>query len=402
MPSQKLFGTSPYITATSLWAVTVAVLPATAIGLLAPRIVEEPGLGKGDIGLLYAAFHLGGASFAFASGRLVDAIGARRSLMLMSAALSAAIVGISTLRGLILMMVACFCCGVAFSVSNPATNKLVRDRTMPGRSFGVALGIKQGGIPFAAVLGGSVLGVAASAFGWRLSYGVLLVGGCALLSLLLVPVPEAAAHDEAATDGDEAGDLRGLLALAAFGLGMGGGLSQVTAYFVLYLVDGPAAVGPVASGYIFSAAGVLGMLARVYWAVVTRPNRQWLTLAAVSAGAMLTSAVIALVTPPTTGVLVLLVVGLGVFVFGWSGAFQVALVHASGSRVGRGSGIAYTGFGLGLTVGPSVFGWLLGTTGGYRVPWMVVTGCFALAVASAVVGWSVSRVGQRARAASKR
>ena len=379
---------TPYVVFVSLWAITIGVLPSTALGALSPFIVEELAISRGVFGQLYAVFHLSGVLFGFLAGRFVDAFGARRSMFVMATCTIVGVTVIVTSNHALILALGCFLAGIAFAGANPGTNTLLAGHLPAGRIRNLALGIKQGGIPLAAVLAGAVITSGASRFGWRVSYGVLIVAGVLIFVALLLPLqqrPTASPVPQATATVVEH-NRRALLILAVFGFGMGSGTSQMLAYFTLYLVESSQGFDPVTAGYIFSAVGAMGIVGRVVWSVSTNASRQWPNLILVSSGAAVTAIALVLEVALSPLMIVFLVLTTGIFVLGWSGAFQVALVLESGTRVGRGSGIAYTGFSLGLMMGPAVFGQVLDTFDSYRAAWLIVLTSFLIASVAAVYG----------------
>ena len=384
--TRRIGDSTAFVIATSLWAVTLGTLPSITAGTLAPFIVAETAVSRSAVGVLYASFHLAGAFFTIISGRLADTFGVRRVLVTMPLISAVALVIIGFSDGLLTMSLGMFLCGVAFSVSNPGTNKLMADRIPAGPRLGLAIGIKQGGIPLAAVIAGSAFIAGAEAFGWRASFvgGILI--GCLIMLLLALRIRVDQTTNRPAAGDSSDGNRAPLITLAVVGFGMGTGMSIVMAYFVLYLVESDAALSPVAAGWIFAFAGGVGIIGRIGWSVATRPGLQWKNLIATSIGALIAGLSMALGMPLNPWMLVVLPIMIGIFILGWSGIFQVAMIYESGSRVGRGSGIGFTGYGFGLMSGPSLFGAVLGLTDSYELAWSVACVGFVIAIVAATYG----------------
>jgi MFS family permease len=62
------------------------------------------------------------------------------------------------------------------------------------------------------------------------------------------------------------------------------------------------------------------------------------------------------------------------------------MAESDDSNTGRASGLAVFGFGIGLTITPPVFGWLVDLGLGYGTGFALVTGFYVLAAGIIVLG----------------
>ncbi len=339
---------------------------------LFPWLMAEFGLSFTRAGALATGFFVVSGVAQAAAGFAVDRYGARRALWLGLAllALSALVLGMA--RGYPTLLAAALLAGAGNSVFHPADFTLLNHRVSPAR-----LGLAFSAHGLAGSLGWAaapvLLTAVASAAGWRAA--AFVAGGVALLALsalvLLRPLlaGPSRAHQEPAARGAPRGSAFAFLAAGAvwscflyfLTSTMGFGALQNFAPSVLKSVYGlsiPAAASALSSYLLGGAAGIAvgGVLASRF-----RAHENVVAVALVAAA--LLALVLATGALPGAGVAPLMaLVGFCASTAAPSRDLLVrrAAMERFGQRsFGRIYGFVYSGFDVGLSVAPIVFGRLM-------------------------------------------
>ena len=150
-----------------------AAMIILGIPALTPALRDEFSLSRAGAGLLMTAAFLGVVAGSWPAGRIVNAVGVRRSMMAASMGLGAslALLGVATVYAVALIVL--FVVGVFYSPVTPATNAGVVAWAPSGfRTRSMA--IKQMGVTAGASLSAALIPVLVTTFGWRTA--VTIVG----------------------------------------------------------------------------------------------------------------------------------------------------------------------------------------------------------------------------------
>lgn len=369
-----------------LTAMGLAATIQYAAAALAPFLVVEFGLTRTQIGTFTSMMFAVAAIVATPAGRLIDRIGTRVPLIVLFATGIVAAVALAAAPGYAGFLIAAAFAGLPMAIANPVTNQLVRQE-VPAGQRGTLIGIKQSGVKFGQLLAGSLLPAIALMLGWRAAAGsILFVAVAGLIFALRVPsrVAITPARDStvALLDRDTVVLVR-LLAMYAFF--MGAGQAAVGAYLPLYAFE-EVGMSVTAAGVAASLMGASGIVARIGWArPAERARNVALPLGAISLGALVAIAVIALAAAGNPVLLVL-----GAMLFGatapvWNVVAMLAVLRRVTSQAtGRATAIVFIGFSGGFVVGPAVFG-LLADTVGYGYGWLATAGTVMAGAAIAVL-----------------
>jgi ACS family hexuronate transporter-like MFS transporter len=148
----------------------------SALSVAAPLVAKDLGLKPGALGVVFSSFFFGYAIFSFVGGYAADRFGPRRVLTVSMTAwsifcgLTAAAFNVTTL----LIFRALF--GAAEGPFPSNVNKTV-GRWFPQRERASALGVGNSGTPLGGALAGPIVGYIAVAFGWRISFVVVMLLG---------------------------------------------------------------------------------------------------------------------------------------------------------------------------------------------------------------------------------
>ena len=362
-------------------------LPLFLVGALAAQLTEELVFGAAALGAAVGLAQAIRAGAAAVLGRVVDRLGASRSLrlaMLASAMSAAGIAFFADSWGTLvpwLMLTA-----VAHAMGQPAANRLMVNRTRPER-LGTAFGIKQAAPPTATMLAGLSVPVLAVTVGWRWAYGFAAV--LALVVALFIRRPVGAGHPERRAERMAQARVRlhdpTAIAIIAAGFGMAFAASAVV---LTFYVDANVAAGGTASfaGVLLACASVAAIATRLSVGIAC--DRTAVDPLRICAGLLLVGALghvlLAFDRPGIMGAGILVAL---VGTWGFASAFWVAIMRAYAATPGRVTGAMAPGVFLGGVVGPVLFGLAVEHIS-YPVAWVSAA---LVAVAAAVTFLLASR-----------
>lgn len=373
------------LTALMLMAMAVSTITSHALGILASFLIDEFSITRAELGTVIAVSSALGAIAAIPSGRAVDLIGAKRSLLAVFAISALSFFLYALANDMVVMYLASAVASVPLSAANSATNKTIALH-LPTGSRGIVTGVKQSGVSIGILLSGIALPPVALRWGWRAALAI--VGAATVIAwaatFFVVPRDRPEPHVRTGTIVQLRGDT-GLMALTLFAFLLGFANSAV-AFIPLYAHE-ELDLGPVLSGGSVAIVGFAAMVGRVIWARLADQSGEFekTLLWQASAGAVAFGIILA--APYGAGVWQL---GLGAFLMGfttssWNSVGMLAVISRAGSeRAGSDSGVLMFGFMLGLGIGPPIQGWSVDLTGGYEVLWslsmvMVLIGSVVMA-----------------------
>lgn len=357
------------------------VLPGFMVGALSVQLSEELELSPRDIGLATSAMFLTSGVLARVSGRIVQRLGARVGSAVAATTSAASLFSISVATSLWLLIFGLVVGGLGNALSQPSAN-LTLSSIVAGRRLGLALGVKQGAVPAATLLGALTVPLLAVTVGWRwafaaASFTALTVAIVAIRNGRLLP-----SAPPTATPGLHPITHRTLVLLAIAG---GLGVSATTALGVFF-VDSSVGAGlePWFAGAVFAVISLGGLLIRIAlgWFVDAKQHVDPLALIA---GALF-AAVVGFAAMATGGMVGVIVGGACAFCLGWSwtGLSHYVVVRGRPQDAARATGILQTGLSSGAAFGPITFGHLVSTIS-YRSAWIAAAAVSLVAVAVLVV-----------------
>jgi sugar phosphate permease len=276
--------------------------------------------------------------------------------------------------------------GAASAAATPAGGRLVM-AAFPPRRHGLALGVRQTGIPLGGLIATATLPSLAHAAGWRWA----LVAAGALTAAFVLPLLRVDLERGTGSSGGgpSPGRDRDVRLLTLWGSLVVVGQYALLAFLALDVHD--------ATGRSLASASVLvvvaqiaGILGRLGWGALSdrgeKPRRKPMLLVLTSTGLV---AAIALATVPRTAPFVVLmaVAALaGASLVGFQGLWVTMLAEISPpDRVGATTGFAITFTVTAVMLTPPVLGLVADVTGTYRAIWAVLSGLLALAFVPALL-----------------
>lgn len=232
---------------------------------------DSAGLGAA-VAMLFAAAAAGSGP----AGAIAERIGPRRSIR--SGTGAAAVVML--VRTWPHLLVAMALAGLATSLVQPSVNALMMRGTVAARR-GLAFGIKQSGVPGAALVGGAAVPLVALTFGWRAAYACGAV--VALCAAVAVPAPASRSSRPPA----DRCVLSRWLVIVAVATGLGSATASVLGVFVV--TSGvESGIGLGTAGWLLSAGSLTVIVVRIVvgWVADRRGGRFGLVAAMLSVGSV--------------------------------------------------------------------------------------------------------------------
>jgi MFS family permease len=379
---------------TATFAQATASFAMLGVAALAGFLQHDFNLTAAETGLLITATY-GAAVFSLLFvGDLLD----RKSESLIigiGGAIAFVAMILAVLSGSFAVLLLClFVAGLGFSATQPGGSKSV-SVWFRGDRLGLAMGIRQAGLPFGGAVAAATLPAIAAVSSWRAAFvvgAVATLAGAILFALTYRPPAEEAAAASRRTTLTFAA-VAALVRQSWMRNAMVSGLVLVSAQYailtwlMLYLRDREHIPLTHAAWFLSLAqfAGVAGRIGLAAWsdrAPAARFRLLGLSMLAVAGGIL-----VLLFVPPATPefLLALLAAWLGFFGLGWYGPWVAYLAEtAPADQVGLTLGAAMAINQLGIIGAPPLLGLVHDLTGGYTALWACVV--VALTIAYALTG----------------
>jgi MFS family permease len=386
---------------TATLAQATASFAMLGLAALAGFIQRDFGLSAAATGLLFTAGYIAPTLSLVFVGDLLDRKSERAIIGAGAIILFAALMLAAASHSYAVLLACLVVAGLGYSATQPGGSKSV-SAWFRGDRLGLAMGIRQAGLPLGGAVAAAILPAVAAASNWRAAFGagaVAALGGGLAFALIYRPPPQDA--DAAPRRAKLSWPLvAGLLRQRWMRNAMVSGLALVSAQYgilawlMLYLRDH--AQIALARGALFlslaQVAGIIGRVGMAAWSDRTPGARFGLltgSMIAVAAGL-----VVLMFVPPDTpeAALALLAAWLGFFGLGWYGPWVAYLAETAPSEeVGLTLGAAMAINQVGIIAAPPLLGLVHDLTGSYAALWACVV--VALAVAYVLTGltWKETR-----------
>ena len=374
----------------------VAVAAQVGVSVMDQGIPTLTGFIKADLGLSGAVAGLTVASFAigrifgaYGAGVAADRVGERR-ILLLGALFAAAFVALAAVTPFPFFLVLFFLGGVAGASSTPAGGRLVL-LAFPRNRHGLALGIRQTGIPLGGLIAAATLPWFASLVSWR--WSLVLAAGIAVLCI--VPLTHLRA-DPTEDDRPPAPAVRArlrhdrnLVLLTSWSCLIVTGQYALLAFLALDLHQ-RSGLSLERGSLLVALANASGIVGRVAWGGVSDRalSHGRKPLLVVLTAACLVAALALLATPSSASTAVMAGVAIlaGLTLIGYQGLWITMIAEVAGPvRVGAATGFAVTFVGIAIALSPPFFGLVSDIAGSYRAIWGVLSVLVALAFIPALL-----------------
>jgi MFS family permease len=355
---------------------SLGVMPYFFLGAFGPDIQASLGLSEVWFGTIVAGYFVGTILFSFPAGHLGDVRGPIWTISVAALGVAASLTGIALARNGLQLALAVFVGGLANTFTQPGGNAAL-SRALPPERLGRAFALKQSSIPVAAMIAGLAVSTVGAGIGWRWTIALIaLLGGLVLASARATP------HG-----GDEpprevirrtSGSLRQLAPLAAAGACGSAATTGMVAFFVDSAIRGGVSKGT--AGIWFAVGGVGGVVGRLLAGRIAdrrfgRADIAWTLAVFWVLGAV---GFILLALADSWPLRVLASFPTFIFGWGWNGMIHHATVQWNPSTPSWATGVTQTGMSIGGSIGPIVFGAVLGVAS-FRLAWVSSAAFMSLA-----------------------
>ncbi len=356
-----------------------------ALGALSPTFVATFALSKAQLGAIFTAMMLGSASCTALAGALTDRWGERRLLLISGVLMACALIAVPFIHAYWWIVVTIAVFGAAYAASTPAGGRAVL--SWFDRDRGLAMGIRQTGVPVGGTLGAIMLPLVAHVGGYGAAFVFAAV--VVIITTLIAYVGYPGSREERAAPQSFAALARGMRVLARDPRLIGVTLTCMIlvsiqlALNAFVTVTAVSVVGTTAA--LGAAALALAQLSaavgRLWWGFASDRlfgGDRTLPFAIICALASLSAATLGMLGHGMVAVLVIATALLGFSGAGWNGLMAAALAEVGGvERAASAIGLALTAIFGTSALAPLAFG-ALADRFSLREAWML-TAALALA-----------------------
>ena len=362
----------------TVMATVSTVLPGFLIGAMSVQVSAEMGVSEAAYGWGLGSFFGAAMLGSILLGRLSQRIGALSQTTLalgLSAAAQLALAATARSFGAVIAFLVV--AGVCNAANQASVNLALAQAQLP--RLGLAVSIKQSGLPTATLLAGFAVPALALTVGWRWAY--VASAGFALASLATARVAAGSSPPRAAANGASRPESssRDLFLAAVVGAFLAFSAGSLNAWGVGSGVD--AGLGEGAAGLFLSLGAATGITMRLIcgWLSDTMRARPFLVGGVTAMVGSAGMALLALRSPGIHVAAMLLAFGAGWI---WPVFTNFGIVRANPEAAGAATGVTQMGIYVGVFVGPLSTGWIIEHSG-YRLMWLAVA-------ASSVVGATIA------------
>ena len=362
----------------TVMATVSTVLPGFLIGAMSVQVSAEMGVSEAVYGWGLGSFFGAAMLGSILLGRLSQRIGALSQTTLalgLSAAAQLALAATARSFGAVIAFLVV--AGLCNAANQASVNLALAQAQLP--RLGLAVSIKQSGLPTATLLAGFAVPTLALTVGWRWAY--VASAGFALASLAMARVAAGSSPVRAAANGASrpASSSRDLFLAAVVGAFLAFSAGSLNAWGVGSGVD--AGLGEGAAGMFLSLGAATGITLRLVcgWVSDTMRARPFLVGGITAMVGSAGMALLALRSPGLHVAAMLLAFGAGWI---WPVFTNFGIVRANPEAAGAATGVTQMGIYVGVFVGPLSTGWIIEHSG-YPLMWLAVA-------ASSVIGATVA------------
>ncbi len=383
----------------------VGTLNVVSVMSMAPVISGRFELSAALFGTFVSAYYGAQATGSLPAGGITDRFGIGRALVVAHCMMIVGALTIAFADGYAVCIAAMACMGLGYSMTNPSTARGVLD-WFPAKRRGLAMGLKQVGVPIGGVLAAGN-GALAAIYDWQsLMLGVAVL--IALNGLLCVSLfrfdrqlPPEQRRNPIANIGEVFRDRNFNIYTVLSGM-LNAGQTNFFGFLTLFLTEAARASQPMA-GFAMGLAQTTSALARVGWGMVSDRafgGRRAVLKAWICAAAAILLAAMALVailgkagSGATLWLGLAFTAGLGITIASFAPVGQAIAVEAVEPRL-AGSAVGYNmvGVHIGGFLGPVMFGAAMDAAGGnWTAGWLTTAAVTALGVVLLVFAFREGR-----------
>ena len=356
------------------------------IPTIVPLIQVELGLNLTEVGVLVSMINVGVVAAVLGMGKAADRYGERRIIGYGTATCGLLVLTVHFAGSFAALLVVFLLLGIPVATSTPAGSKAVAG-WFPDRERGMAMGVRQTGIPAGGTIGALTLPAMGLVFGWR--WALSLVGVVTIAAGLLVLVCYKEPDRPQAVGGTApVGGLKDIVrrpdiwAAAFYAAVLAGCQWCYISYIELYLTEN--ILYPlVFAAHLLAVGQACGGTGRIVFGIASDRlffGRRVPVLVMLGVLGTAAGVATALLSPGMPAWLVAMVASLlGLGTMSWQGLYLALVAKIAGTRVaGVAIGLTNTVAFVGVVLLPPIFGAIADYTHSYEVAWVTMALAIAL------------------------
>ena len=356
------------------------------IPTIVPLIQAELGLNLTEVGVLVSMINVGVVAAVLGMGKAADRYGERRIIGYGTAACGLLVLTVHVAGSFVALLVVFLLLGIPVATSTPAGSKAVAG-WFPDRERGMAMGVRQTGIPAGGTIGALTLPAMGLVFGWR--WALSLVGVVTIAAgLLVLACYKEPARPQAVSGAAPAGGLKDIVrrseiwAAAFYAAVLAGCQWCYISYIELYLTEN-IFYPLVFAAHLLAVGQACGGTGRIVFGIASDRlffGRRVPVLVMLGVLGTAAGVATALLSPGMPAWLVVAVVSLlGLGTMSWQGLYLALVAKIAGTRVaGVAIGLTNTVAFVGVVLLPPVFGAIADYTHSYQTAWIAMAVAVAL------------------------
>ncbi|MFC1983146.1 MFS transporter, partial [Chloroflexota bacterium] len=366
--------------------------------VLYPFIQNEFGLSHAQVGLITSALAIGYAAVVILAGRLSDIFGVKRMITIAMLAMTTFTLAFPLAYSFSTVLILAFLIAITACAVHPATTTAIMD-WFPNRIRGLAMSIKQTGVPIAGTITAAVLPALAILIGWRMaaaSTGLLVLGTAIAFILLYHDAPRGIQPVRKFNIASLITILRnrGLVITIFWGAASVGLQFTTLSYFVLFLIE-ELEWSPIMAGGMLAISQFTSIIARVLLGAVSDfifRGRRIVVLAITGFLTVFWMLGISLTGVGVPSIIVYLIaIVTGISTLSFHGVFHALCGEQSeAGQIGMTIGLVGAVTHISMMVMPPLFGYLVDITSLYNLAWRV-TAAVALVCTLALLAFGRER-----------
>ncbi len=374
-------------------AQTTATLITYGVGVFALFWKEEYALTNTESGLLVSVVNIGPLFCMLFVGRLLDQYNEKRLISISSFLLGSSLLLTNIVNGFNGLLFVLLLMGMFYSVSQPGGSKVIL-KWFPKENRGLAMGIRQAGIP----IGGALAGVLIPflTIQYNMTYAInsiaciCIIGGVLFFVFYKEPYVQADVRKEHTkvsfwTQLKVVICKKELYPIYMAGICMISLQMVLVGHFMKFLVR-EQSITSIVAGTVFSVMFFSGMIGRVVLAAISdvfyKGNRRIPLFITVCASIGLVLLLVISIHTITSGVLYGVSALLGFFSIGWFSLFIAEVAElASEESVGITVGLALTLNQIAIIIAPVLFGYIVDAKG-YTYAWFCIVVLLSISAVS--------------------
>ncbi|KFN02348.1 MFS transporter [Bacillus clarus] len=357
-----------------------ATLITYGVGVLAIFWKQKYILTTMQVGLLISVVNIGPLFCMLFVGRLLDRYSERVLIGSSSVLLGISLLFVNVVGGFVGLLFILLLVGVFYSTSQPGGSKIIL-KWFPKENRGLAMGIRQAGIPIGGAIAGFIIPLLSYKFSLSCTIYVLssvcILGGIVFLMFYKEPYAHrgSSQQNKKTSFGVQLKQVictKSLYPVFITGICMISLQMVLVGHFLKFLVV-VKSITPILAGEIFSITLFSGMIGRIILAVISdvvyKGNRRMPLLISVCISCLLIVVLIITIHNIAIGGLFLLSSLLGFFAIGWFSLFMTEITEKANEEVvGLTVSFALTLNQVAIMIAPTFFGYIVDGKG-YMYAW---------------------------------